>query len=100
MEPLKIPMPLPTEPLKPGLNIRINLENVDTIEVIDNTELPENFKKDILSPYLRHLYDDLASRGANPAVGIPKTTFLEVLIFHHAHIKPCVVSEYGWIDRG
>ena len=72
----------PTEETnKPGLNIRMSLENDDTIEFLDNTEMPENFKKDILTPYLRHLYDDLVSRVANPSIGISKTVFLEV-IFH------------------
>ncbi len=69
---------------KPGLNIRLSLENDDTIELIDNTELTDAFKRDVLSPYLRHLYDDLASRSLHPASGIPKNTFLEVLsLLHH-----------------
>ena len=64
---------------KPGLNIRLNMKNADTIEVLDDIELTDNFKKSILSPYLRNLYDDLVSRTENPQMGISKTTFLEVM---------------------
>ena len=63
---------------KPGLNIRLSLENDETIEILDDTELPESFKRDVLSPYLRHLYDDLSSRGTHPSSGITKQAFLEV----------------------
>ena len=68
---------------KPGLNIRIDPDNEDTIEMLDDSEFPEGFKRDVLSPYLRHLYDDLAGRGAHPEVGIPKATFLEVKACFH-----------------
>ena len=64
---------------KPGFNIRLDLTNTETIEVLDDTELTDNFKKNILSPYLRTLYEDLISRTDNPKMGVSKTTFLEVL---------------------
>ena len=63
---------------KPGLNIRIDPDNEDTIEMLDDSEFPEGFKREVLSPYLRHLYDDLAERGTHPEAGIPKATFLDV----------------------
>ena len=64
---------------KPGLNIRLDMKNADTIEVLDDIELTDHFKKSILSPYLRNLYDDLVGRTENPQMGISKTTFLEVM---------------------
>jgi hypothetical protein len=82
------------EAKKPTLNVRLSLENDDTVELIDDTELPEGFKRDVLSPYLRHLYDDLASRGSQPEAGINKTTFLEVKLFYQA-----IVSKHKRVTR-
>jgi hypothetical protein len=65
---------------KPSLNIRLDSENTETIEVVDDTDLTDKFKKSILSSYLSDLYDDLVSRTDNPKMGISKTTFLEVLL--------------------
>ena len=65
---------------KPSLNIRINAEQDDIIELLDNCEIPENFKKDVLIPYLKHLYNDLTNRNPNPGLGIPKSDFLKVIL--------------------
>jgi len=77
MEPLSISL-APTEPVKPALNIRLSLENSETIELLDTTEFPESFKKDVLVPYLKHVYEDLSSRSSNPNIGIPKSIFIDV----------------------
>lgn len=66
---------------KPSLSLRLDLENTEKIEVVDDTDLTDKFKKTILSPYLSDLYEDLVSRTDNPKMGIPKTTFLEVFCF-------------------
>jgi len=65
---------------KPSLNICLDLQNTEKIEVVDDTDLTDKFKKSILSSYLSDLYDDLVNRTDNPKMGISKTTFLEVIL--------------------
>lgn len=62
---------------KPGLNIRISMENENQIELIDDMNLPDVLQNGILESYLDHLYNDLSSRNS-PALGISKALFLEV----------------------
>ena len=80
---------------KPGLNIRISLENQDTVEMLDDIDLPEDFKQTVLESYLKHLFEDLASRSVSPSLGISKNTFLEVLRLNQQFI----VSKYEGINR-
>jgi len=65
---------------KPSLNICLDLQNAEKIEVVDDADLTDKFKKSILSSYLSDLYDDLVNRTDNPKMGISKTTFLEVIL--------------------
>jgi hypothetical protein len=72
------------EELPSGLHIRISVDNEDTIEFIDNIDLPEEYKKETLYPYLKHLYQDLAQRGSDPSKGIEKAVLVEVCSnWHH-----------------
>lgn len=66
----------------PTLTIHLDLENTEQIEVVDDTELTEEFKKTILSPYLTNLYDALVSRTSNAKMGITKAIFLEVILIN------------------
>jgi hypothetical protein len=63
---------------KPGLNVRISLSDTKTIELLDEMELTEEYKRDVLQPYLKHLYEDLTLRS-DSACGISKSIFLDVL---------------------
>ena len=71
------------ENVQSGLNIRISLENDDTIEFIDNIDLPEEYKKETLYPYLKDIYRDLSQRGENPNQGIEKAILVEVSMISH-----------------
>ena len=62
-----------------SLNIRINLEQSEIIEILDNTEFSETFNKEISTPYLESLYEDLITRGSSSITGISKMTFLDVI---------------------
>ena len=63
---------------KPGLNIKFSAQNENTIEILDDIELSEEFKESVLNSYLNHLFEDLSSRNTSPGSGISRGTFLEV----------------------
>lgn len=72
-----------SEETKPKINIRICNENDDTIELLDDIDLPDDFKLDIVYPYLKHVYNDLSSRTSLPEQGIPKAIFIDVKSFNY-----------------
>ncbi len=63
---------------KPGLTLRLAPDNSDTVELLDEIDLPQDFEKCLLQPYFTQLYDSLEKRVPSQTPGISKTTLLEV----------------------
>ena len=63
--------------LSTSLNIKIPLEETDTLELVDNLEITDAFKKQHLIPYLSSLWESLSSRAWSPEQGIQRFVFLE-----------------------
>lgn len=53
-------------------------EKLEMIELVDNFEVSDSTKKDVILPYLRDLYHDWSSNSDAPEKGVPKVLLLKV----------------------
>ncbi len=64
-----------------SVNIKLPAaEESDTLELVDNLEITDAFKKQYLAPYLSSLWESLAGRTWNPDQGIQKFAFTGVFL--------------------
>ena len=61
------------------VNIRVIVEQVDKIELVDTLETAE-FKEEVTIPYLNGLYQDLILRSDAPDKGIPRVVLTDVSV--------------------
>jgi len=86
--------------LNSNLTIKIPLkEEGDKLELVDNLEITESYKKTYLIPYLSTLWDSLSSRTWKPEQGLHRFAFTEV--FFSTDIKSnnkivCWVARNYW----
>ncbi len=69
-----------TASLNPNVNIRIPIQEAGsaTLEIVDNLEVTDTFKKQYLIPYLSSLWESLANRTWHPEQGLHRFTLVEV----------------------
>ena len=73
----------------PNLNSNVNIEipfESDTLKLVDNLEISDSFKKQLLTPYLASLWESLASRSWSPDQGLSRFAFTEVGFIHNQYI--------------
>ena len=63
---------------KPGLTLRLAPDNSDTVELLDEIDLPQDFEQHLLHPYFTQLYESLEKKVPGQTAGLTKTTLLEV----------------------
>jgi hypothetical protein len=63
--------------IKSGFYVKPDAES-ESIEIVENFEMTNEFKQLVCLPYFKDLYKDLASRGESPQKGITKVSFLNV----------------------
>ncbi len=70
------------------------------IEVVDNLEINEEFKKAHLQPYLEQIYESILLRTRTRSKGIPSYAFSEVLFYGSCpYLTPrFIVSLVAWLD--
>ena len=72
------------EPLHNGGKLNGKTKEIDVdripIEVIDNLEINDSFKKSVLEPYLEKVYETIIGRTHTQFKGIPSYEFTEVIL--------------------
>ena len=58
-------------------------DQLEMVEMVDNFEMSETTKKDVILPYLRDLYHDWISNSDAPDKGVPKVLLLKVFYWSH-----------------
>jgi hypothetical protein len=78
--------------LNADVNMKINLENPETIEIVDNLDITEKFKDQVLIPYLSSLWTSLTMKSSDQTKGVYRPHFIEVTFF----LIRTLVCESSW----
>ena len=60
------------------VNMKLNPDNANTIDLVDNLDITDKFKEQVLIPYLQTLWESLTAKSSSTGKGIARFAFISV----------------------